>query len=77
VPTTDAMAEQEAPDSHWNSAWDSDVAAAPLILIRYISPQTVRAPLFVLTWNAGPNGYARLLRWWGEGRDGGQELKEL
>ena len=31
----------------------------------------------MLTWDAGPNGYAGLLRWWGEGRGGSQKLKEL
>ena len=44
---------------------------------RFLRGRYGRAPLFVLTWDAGPNGYAGLLRWWGEGRGGSQKLKEL
>jgi hypothetical protein len=44
---------------------------------RFLRGRYGSAPLFVLTWDAGPNGYAGLLRWWGEGRGGSHELKEL
>lgn len=44
---------------------------------RFLRGRYGDARLFVLTWDAGPNGYAALLRWWQASGDGSRELKEL
>lgn len=73
--TTDAMAEQgQELLAVIQKGAPAGVEMWPLhpstLYGRFLRGRYGDLPLFVLTWDAGPNGYAGLLRWW-TGRSGG------